>query len=144
MTTTDTAAAAIEAAYSLLGFIFDADDLIEFRTLGKVVGSTWAKQRDAAQAIAKLATLGHGVQVYFGANPRRRRGGKADDVTAHLSGGEHVFDAEVVAMLGDGNTEAGHKLLEELKARVRAYKRQAPAGRPAPSLELEQGGPDRD
>jgi hypothetical protein len=45
MTTTDTAAAAIEAAYQLLGFIFDADDLIEFRTLGKVVGSTWAKQQ---------------------------------------------------------------------------------------------------
>jgi|GEM_PF-1267750 len=84
-----------------------------------------------------------GGQVKGGA-VKGKGGGKADDVTAHLSGGEHVFDAEVVAMLGDGNTEAGHKLLEELKARVRAYKRQAPAGRPAPSLELEQGGPDRD
>lgn len=101
MTTTDTAAAAIEAAYQLLGFIFDADDLIEFRTLGKVVGSTWAKQRDAAQAIAKLATLGHGVQVYFGANPRRRRGGKAEDVAvarclfADFDGGTTVEQARL-------------------------------------------------
>jgi len=101
MTTTDTAAAAIEAAYQLLGFIFDADDLIEFRTLGKVVGSTWAKQRDAAQAIAKLATLGHGVQVYFGANPRKRRGGKADDVGlarclfADFDGGTTVEQARI-------------------------------------------------
>ena len=101
MTTTDTAAAAIEAAYQLLGFIFDADDLIEFRTLGKVVGSTWAKQRDGAQAIAKLATLGHGTQVYFGANPRRRRGGKADDVGlarclfADFDGGTTVDQARI-------------------------------------------------
>jgi hypothetical protein len=101
MTTTDTAAAAIEAAYQLLGFIFDADDLIEFRTLGKVVGSTWAKQRDGAQAIAKLATLGHGTQVYFGANPRKRRGGKADDVAiarclfADFDGGTTVEQARI-------------------------------------------------
>lgn len=57
--------------------------------------------------------------------------GRADTVHARLSGGEHVFDAEIVSMLGDGNTEAGHALLEELKQRVRAHKRAAPPALPA-------------
>lgn len=57
--------------------------------------------------------------------------GRADTVSAQLSGGEHVFDAEIVSMLGDGNTEAGHALLEELKQRVRAAKRATPAAQPA-------------
>jgi hypothetical protein len=47
--------------------------------------------------------------------------GRSDDVPAMLSAGEHVIDAETVAMLGEGNTEAGHALLEELKQRVRAH-----------------------
>lgn len=63
-----------------------------------------------------------------------KSGGKADKVAAKLSPGEHVIDAEVVAMLGDGNTEAGHALLDELKQRVRAFKRQAPADRPAAAM----------
>ena len=83
-----------------------------------------------------------GTRAYADGGPVRgaikgKSGGKADTVPAHLSSGEHVFDAEIVAMLGDGNTEAGHKLLEDLKQRVRAFKRKAPPGRPAPSLELE-------
>lgn len=64
--------------------------------------------------------------------------GKADTVPTNLSGGEHVFDAELVAMLGDGNSEAGHAMLEELKRRVREMKRSAPADRPAPAI--NQGG----
>ena len=51
----------------------------------------------------------------MGANP-----GRADNVPAMLSEGEHVLDAETVALLGDGNSAAGHALLEELKERVRA------------------------
>jgi hypothetical protein len=47
--------------------------------------------------------------------------GRADDVPAMLSAGEHVIDAETVALLGEGNSEAGHALLEELKERVRAH-----------------------
>ena len=47
--------------------------------------------------------------------------GRADNVPAMLSAGEHVIDAETVAMLGEGNTDAGHALLDELKQRVRAH-----------------------
>jgi len=65
---------------------------------------------------------------------RGKTPGKADARTAHVSDGEHVIDAETVAMLGDGNTEAGHALLEELKQRVRQFKRQAPPQLPAPAM----------
>ena len=49
-----------------------------------------------------------------------KTGGKADKVMAHLSGGEYIIPADVVSALGDGNSDAGHALLNELRQRVRA------------------------
>jgi hypothetical protein len=43
-----------------------------------------------------------------------------------LSGGEYVMDADVVAALGDGNTEAGAGALDVLRENVRKHKRSAP------------------
>lgn len=74
-----------------------------------------------------------------GAIPSAGAGGRNDTVPVKAAGGEHMIDAEVVAMLGDGDTAAGHKVLEELKAAVRATKRAAPADRPAPALRLAEG-----
>ena len=48
--------------------------------------------------------------------------GRADDVPAKLSVGEHVVDAEAVSLLGNGNNDAGHKALEEMKATLRRAK----------------------
>lgn len=45
--------------------------------------------------------------------------GRADTVPAMLSGGEYVIPADVVAMLGDGNNEAGGKILDKLVAQLR-------------------------
>jgi len=93
--------AEVEAAFQLLGFIFEADDLIEFRTLGRVVSSRWATLGEAAAKIEELAALGQGVQVYFGANPRSRQGGKAEDVAlarclfADFDGGTTVEQARL-------------------------------------------------
>ena len=53
-------------------------------------------------------------------------GGQSDLVDAKLSAGEYVFDAETVAMLGDGNNAAGAKRLDELRQQLRAQKRAAP------------------
>lgn len=53
-------------------------------------------------------------------------GGQADTVPAMLSGGEYVMDADVVAALGDGNTEAGASALDALRENVRKHKRSAP------------------
>lgn len=58
--------------------------------------------------------------------------GQADDVNAKLSHGEYVFDADVVAALGDGNTEAGARKLDEMREAIRRHKRSAPASKIPP------------
>ena len=52
--------------------------------------------------------------------------GQMDDVNAALSHGEYVMDADVVAALGDGNTEAGAQRLDEMREAIRRHKRSAP------------------
>ena len=60
--------------------------------------------------------------------------GQADDVNASLSHGEYIFDADTVAALGDGNTEAGAKELDRMRKAIRQHKRSAPASKiPPPS-----------
>ena len=51
--------------------------------------------------------------------------GQADTVSAKLSVGEYVIPADIVSSLGDGNTEAGAKALDEMLKNVRKHK--APA-----------------
>lgn len=53
--------------------------------------------------------------------------GQADDVNASLSHGEYVFDADSVAALGDGNTEAGARRLDRMREEIRRHKRGASA-----------------
>lgn len=57
--------------------------------------------------------------------PMMARGGgtgRSDSIPAQLSDGEYVFDAETVAMLGDGSTEAGCKILDAFRAEIRRHK----------------------
>lgn len=54
--------------------------------------------------------------------------GQDDAVDARLSSGEYVFDADVVAALGDGSNEHGARVLDEMRQRIREHKRGAPAG----------------
>lgn len=44
-------------------------------------------------------------------------------VEARLSPGEYVFDADLVAALGDGSNEEGARRLDMMRERVRAHKR---------------------
>lgn len=48
--------------------------------------------------------------------------GRSDDIPARLSSGEYVMDAETVAMLGDGSSDAGARRLDELRANLRKHK----------------------
>ncbi len=48
--------------------------------------------------------------------------GRSDDIPAFLSKDEHVLDAEMVALIGDGSSDAGHKRIEEMKAAIRKRK----------------------
>ena len=59
-------------------------------------------------------------------------GGQADKVEAQLSGGEYVMDADTVASLGDGNTDAGAAKLDEMRYNIREHKRAAPADKIPP------------
>jgi hypothetical protein len=94
------ASAAVEYAYQLIGLIFEADDLIEFRTLGRGTVQRWARLADAEAVIRELHGVA-GVQVYFGANPRSRQGGTAADVAlarclfADFDGGTTVEQARI-------------------------------------------------
>lgn len=57
--------------------------------------------------------------------PRLVRGpgsGRSDDIPARLSDGEYVFDAETVALLGDGSTDEGARRLDALRRKLRMHK----------------------
>jgi len=49
-------------------------------------------------------------------------GGEGDDQPAALSEGEFVIPADVVSMLGDGNSDAGAKILEGFIKQIRMSK----------------------
>lgn len=48
--------------------------------------------------------------------------GRSDEIDAKLSDGEYVVDAETVALLGDGSSNAGAKALDNLRVAVRKHK----------------------
>lgn len=48
--------------------------------------------------------------------------GRSDDVNAVLSDGEYVFDAETVALLGNGSSEAGADRLDQMREQIRKQK----------------------
>lgn len=48
--------------------------------------------------------------------------GRSDEVPARLARGEFVFDAETVALLGNGSTDAGAERLEQLRRGIRSHK----------------------
>lgn len=48
--------------------------------------------------------------------------GRSDEIPAMLSDGEYVFDAETVALLGDGSTKAGAKRLDDFRIQIRKQK----------------------
>jgi hypothetical protein len=51
--------------------------------------------------------------------------GRADTIDAKLSDGEYVFDAETVAMLGDGSNKEGAKRLDAMRGSIRSHKGKA-------------------
>lgn len=48
--------------------------------------------------------------------------GREDKIPAVLSDGEYVMDAETVALLGDGSTDAGAKRLDQFRVNIRKHK----------------------
>jgi hypothetical protein len=52
--------------------------------------------------------------------------GQSDEIPAMLADGEFVWDAETVAQLGNGSSDAGAKFLDKFREAVRSHKRSAP------------------
>lgn len=48
--------------------------------------------------------------------------GRSDSIPAALSDGEYVIDAETVALLGDGSTDAGADMLDQFRINIRKHK----------------------
>jgi len=73
--------------------------------------------------------------------------GRDDDVPAMLSEGEYVIPADVVSMIGDGNTEAGYaaldKLIEQIRMNGKGHTRKPTDGQAlgAPKNATKQQGP---
>ena len=53
-------------------------------------------------------------------------GGQDDLIPARLADGEYVFDAEIVAALGDGSNKEGARKLDAMREAIRKHKRSAP------------------
>jgi hypothetical protein len=48
--------------------------------------------------------------------------GRSDAIPARLSNGEYILDAETVALLGDGSSDAGARRLDEMRRLIRQHK----------------------
>lgn len=55
-----------------------------------------------------------------------RGDGQSDEIPAMLANGEYVFDADTVAQLGNGSSDAGAKVLDKMREALRHHKRSAP------------------
>jgi hypothetical protein len=53
-------------------------------------------------------------------------GGQDDLIPAQLADGEYVFDAEIVAALGDGSNKEGARKLDAMREAIRKHKRSGP------------------
>lgn len=75
------------------------------------------KARGGAMRYAGGGALSNVARMARGAGT-----GRSDDIDARLSDGEYVMDAETVALLGDGSTDAGARKLDEMRAQLRRHK----------------------
>jgi len=61
-----------------------------------------------------------------------RGDGQSDDIPAMLADSEYVFDADTVASLGNGSSDAGAAFLDKFREAIRSHKRSAPADKIPP------------
>jgi len=100
----------------------------------QLTGASFAQSPAQARAFANGGQAIGGGQQPMGALGLLAGGtaGQEDKINARLSDGEYVVDADVVAALGDGNTLAGAKKLDQMRENVRQHKRSAPKGKIPP------------
>jgi hypothetical protein len=78
-------------------------------------------------AMAEGGYLDAAMPMAHDSGPRYIEGpgsGREDKIPSLLSDGEYVMDAEIVAMLGDGSSEAGAGVLDKMRENIRRHKGQ--------------------
>lgn len=74
------------------------------------------------QGYARGGRVHHSEPIDFSVT---KSDGRSDDIHAKLSKDEYVVDAETVALLGNGSSEAGAKKLDDFRVNVRKHKGRA-------------------
>ena len=91
--------------------------------------------RTAPQGYKRGGLAGHQPEFITGATGHYVKGkgdGQSDDIPAMLADGEYVFDADTVAALGNGSSDAGAQRLDEMRQAIRKHKRSAPVDKIPP------------
>lgn len=116
---------------------------------GKASGADWLYQGSGSNPLSMAGTgipslpggmMAEGGQAHGGEGEhipefitgatghyvKGRGDGQSDDIPAMLADGEYVFDAETVAQLGNGSSDAGARVLDKMREAIRGHKRSAP------------------
>lgn len=92
-------------------------------------------QQEKAPETVYAKDGGHIPEFITGATGHYVKGrgdGQSDSIPAMLADGEYVFDAETVAQLGNGSSDAGAKILDRMRQNIREHKRSAPVDKIPP------------
>jgi len=94
-----------------------------------------SKNSEAPQGYKRGGLAHHQPEFITGTTGHYVKGkgdGQSDDIPAMLADGEYVFDADTVAALGNGSSDAGAKRLDEMRQAIRKHKRSAPVDKIPP------------
>ena len=91
-------------------------------TLNQFMARNWSRITSGEYNAAPMAQGGLSMVSRF---VKGGGTGRSDEISAKLSDGEYVIDAETVAMLGDGSSKAGAKKLDEMREKIRQHKGKA-------------------
>ena len=111
--------------------------VVDPRILASLMGSS-TTQTYKNGGVVGYANGGHAEHVpefvtgKTGHHVKGRGTGQSDEIPAMLANDEYVFDADTVAALGDGSSEAGARFLDNFRKSVRAHKRAAPVDKIPP------------
>lgn len=91
-------------------------------TLDQYMANNWNRVSAGEYNVQRMAQGGLSALSRF---VRGGGTGRSDEISAKLSDGEYVIDAETVAMLGDGSSKAGAQRLDQMRESVRQHKGKA-------------------
>jgi len=100
-----------------------ADAKLANQPLATYIGTNWPQITSGAYNVQKKAQGGALSKMAYLA--RGSGSGRADTISAKLSDGEYVMDAETVALMGDGSTKEGARRLDAMREQLRRQKGKA-------------------